>query len=204
MPSCQPDMDMGEIGAMDHFTVMTMWSVFSSPIPCDLKEVKAPCRVWCLFSWHDTPVPGATPIKQSTCLETKVDLNLQVLPVMWKSSPQSLYFIWSRTLEAGRSEYWYHFTDELTLAVRSCPPAQWALVFQLEPRFDPSSQSLAHSFFVVVHFKKQICWSIADLQCCVSFCCTEEWFRYICVCIYIYIYIYISFSYSFPWWFITG
>ena len=36
-------------------------------------------------------------------------------------------------------------------------------------------------------------WSIVNLQCCISFGCTAEWFRYIyvCVCVYIYIYIYI-------------
>ena len=37
-------------------------------------------------------------------------------------------------------------------------------------------------------------WSTVDLQCCVKFWCTAEWFSYT----------YIFFSYSFPWWFIPG
>ena len=39
-------------------------------------------------------------------------------------------------------------------------------------------------------------WSVVDLQCCVSFYCTTEWFRYI--------YYVCSFSDTFPLWFIVG
>lgn len=45
-----------------------------------------------------------------------------------------------------------------------------------------------HSFF----FK----WSVVDLQCCVNFYCTAEWFSYT--------YAYILFSCSFPSWSIIG
>ena len=34
-------------------------------------------------------------------------------------------------------------------------------------------------------------WSIVDLQCCVSFRCTAQWFSFIYICVYVCIYIYI-------------
>ena len=49
------------------------------------------------------------------------------------------------------------------------------------------------------YFLNLFYWSIADLQCCINFCCTAKWVIYV----YIYTHTY-SFSYSFPLWFITG
>ena len=44
------------------------------------------------------------------------------------------------------------------------------------------------------------CWSVVDLQPCVSFRCTAQWFSYTHLYLYRYRY---SFSYSFPLWFIS-
>ena len=46
-------------------------------------------------------------------------------------------------------------------------------------------------FFYFIYFY----WSIADLQCCASLCCTAEWFSYT----HIDIHFYILFNYSFSW-----
>ena len=55
---------------------------------------------------------------------------------------------------------------------------------------------------------KQLSMHIVDLQCCVSFKCTAQWFTHthiyvcvcVCVCVYIYIYIYIiPFRILFPY-----
>lgn len=45
------------------------------------------------------------PVVTSQLMGVDVDLNLQVLLILGNNFPRSYYFTFSRTLEAGRSEY---------------------------------------------------------------------------------------------------
>ena len=77
-----------------------------------------------------------------------------------------------------------------------CPA--WILYAHL---WFPSSPPVSHSnpLLFLVCFFKWFYWSIANLQCHVSFWYTAKWLSYICVCVYIY-----THTYYFPLWFITG
>ena len=66
--------------------------------------------------------------------------------------------------------------------------APWSLMLL----FSFISSLLFHLIKNPKFLKNLFYWSVADLQCCVNFCCTAKWLRYI----YIH-----SFSYSFPLWF---
>ena len=64
--------------------------------------------------------------------------------------------------------------------------------------------NISHFYFYVLNFPSHVIllvlyfiflifrffsWSIFDLQCCVSFWCTEKWYSYAYICIYTYVYI---------------
>ena len=105
-------------------------------------------------------------------------------------------------------------------------PAKW----QLDPKTWSATKVITlaslwvslHSFirghtmshfhsFLKFNFYFIICWSIVDLQCCISIRCIAKWLFYIYAYLYlylylsIYIYIYISFFFqdSFPRWVVT-
>ena len=78
------------------------------------------------------------------------------------------------------------------------------------PGLTPAQEFKPHSsFFKKLNLIFLLKW--VDLQCCVNFCCTANWFgvththTYMCMCVCVCIYTHIhSFLYSFPLWFISG